>query len=234
MILDLLFKALSWLGSIKWTFGISEPGVPVIPTASQWMAGVNTTQTGTLTNASFNITGLTSTNGLSINQQVTASIAGLASPAYITQIISGTSVALNVAFTGTTGSATITFYPLDANQSPWAGVFGGFPGPTASAIATDTPDCPFNIPDSQPIAATSTYVPAPGRGVVTIASGTTTAPAIQYNINGTWTSVWLGAVGSAVSAYIMADGVNVRFNNLGSAACTFVFYRERSSKSTSI
>jgi hypothetical protein len=31
----------------------------------------------------------------------------------------------------------------------------------------------------------------------------------------------------------MADGVNVRFANTTGAALTFVFYRERSSKSTS-
>ncbi|HTD17825.1 MAG TPA: hypothetical protein VK673_21760 [Chthoniobacterales bacterium] len=234
MILELLLKLLTRLGAIKWTFGFSEVGVPVIPAAAQWLASVVTTQTGTLTNGSPNITALTTTAGLSVGQSVTISIAGLPQPAYITSIISGTSVGLNQTFAGTTGSATVSFYPYDANQSVWAGAFSGFSGPPQSAIVTDTPDCPFNIPDAQVVPTGTTFVPAPGRGVVTMSTFTTTAGGIQYNINGTWTSVWLGSTAAASSAYTMADGVNVRWNNLGSAAVTFTFYRERSSKSTSI
>jgi hypothetical protein len=161
MILELLLKLLTSLGAIKWTFGFSEPGVPVIPAAATWAAG-------------------------------------------------------------------------NPNQSTWAGTFGGFPSPPAAAIATDTPDCPFNIPDSQTLAAAATYVPAPGRGVFTMAAFTTTAGGLQYNVNGTWTTVIAGSTAAATWGYSMFDGVNVRFNNLGSANVTIVLYRERSSKSTSI
>lgn len=234
MILELLLKLLSRLGAIKWAFGFSEPGVPVIPAAAQWLASVTTTQTGTLSTSSNTITGLTSTAGLSTGQQVTGT--GIPNGSYITAIPSGTSITINQTPT-TAGAQTLTFYPYDANQSNWAGVFSGFSGPPASAIATDTPDCPFNIPDTQPVAATSTFVPAPGRGVVTMAAFTTTAGGVQYNINGTWTALpipYTGNTSAASAGYVMCDGVNVRWNNPGSAACTFVFYRERSSKSTSI
>ena len=231
MILDLFLKLLSRLGAIKWTFGFSEPGVPVIPAAAQWLASVTTTQSGTETTGSTTITGLTATAGLSIGQQVTGT--GIPNGSYITSIPSGTSIVINQAATAT-GSNTLTFYPYDANQSNWAGVFSGFSGPPAAAIATDTPDCPFNIPDTQPLAAAATYVPAPGRGVFTMPTFTTTAGALQYNVNGTWTSVIIGSTAAVSWGYSMFDGVNVRFNNLGSASATFVLYRERSSKSTSI
>lgn len=234
MILELFLKLLSRLGAIHWTFGFSEPGVPVIPAASQWMSSVNTTQTGTTTSGSNAITGLTSTAGLSVGQQLTGT--GIPNGAYITQITSSTAITINTNATAS-GSPTITFYPFDANQSNWAGVFSGFAGPTAGAIATDTPDCPFNIPDTQPLAAGTTFVPAPGRGIVTMGAFATSAGGVQYNINGTWTPIpipYTGNTSAASAGYVMCDGVNVRWNNPGSASVTFVFYRERSSKSTSI
>jgi hypothetical protein len=94
----------------------------------------------------------------------------------------------------------------------------------------------FDVPDVQILAATggqgAIYVPGPGRGVVTVASGTTTAAAIQYNINPTptWTSIYVGTVSATVAFYVVTDGVSVRWNNLSATASTFTFYRELSSK----
>jgi hypothetical protein len=213
-------------------FGFSEPGVPVIPLAVAWL--VTSTQNGTLSSASINITSLTSTVGMQPGQPVSGT--GITPGSTIATIVSATAITLNQAtISGTSGAQSLTFGAFDPNQTIWSGPgWGGFPSPPLTAIITDTPDCPFNIPDVQVMATTVLYTPAPGRGLVTVASGTTTAAAIQYNINGSWVTVFSGTISATATMYIMADGVNVRFNNLSATASTFTFYRERSSKSTSI
>src|SRR5208282_1241814 len=219
-------------------FGFSEPGLPTIPSAVMWQnvtAGLAAaTQSGTLSSGATTCTSLTATAGLFPGMGISGT--GIAGGTTIAAIVSGTAITLSVAATAS-GAQTLTFYLNDPNQSVWGGTYAAgmsFPGPSPAAIATDTPDCAFNIPDAQVLATTATYVPAPGRGVVTIAGGTTTACAIQYNINGSWVSIYLGTISATVAFYVMADGTNVRWNNLAATASTFTFYRERTSKSTSI
>jgi hypothetical protein len=219
------------------TFGFTEPGLPTIPSAVMWqnvLAGLAAAQSGTLTAGATTCTSMTATNGLTVGMGISGT--GVVSGTVIAAIVSGTAITLSLAAT-VTGTPTLTFTLNDPNQSIWGGQYASgqsFPAPPGSAIATDTPDCPFNIPDAQVLAAGALYTPSPGRGVLVVAAGATTAPAVQYNIAGTWTSVLTFPVSSTSSAYIMADGVNVRYNNLASANSTFTFYRERSSKSSSI
>jgi hypothetical protein len=213
-------------------FGFSEPGVPVIPLAVMWQnvtaGGTGTTMSGTLSSASINITSLAATNGLTPGMTVSGT--GITPGSTIATIVSSTAITLNQpTISGTTGAQTLTFGLSDPEQSVWAGGSTSiFPSPPLANILTDTPDCPFNIPDAQVLLIGANYVPAPGRGLVTIPTAT---GAIQYNINGSWVSVFVAAA-NVTCMYIMADGVNVRF--LATAAGTFTFYRERSSKSTSI
>jgi hypothetical protein len=237
----MIFKLLIWFltrfGALKWAFGFSEPGVPTIPLAVMWQnvtAGtVGPTITGTLTSGATTCTSMSFTNGLYAGMPISGT--GIQPGTVVATPITSTSITLSLPATAS-GAQALTFGLNDQNQSIWAGPsFGGFPGPSAAAIASDTPDCPFNIPDAQVLQTTATYVPAPGRGLVTIASGTTTAAAIQYFINNAWVTVASGTISATVPFFgVMCDGVNVRWNNLSATASTFTFYRERSSKSTSI
>jgi hypothetical protein len=215
-------------------FGFSEPGLPTIPLAVAWESTPQT-QNGTLSSASVNITTMTSTAGLYPGIPVSGT--GITPGSVIATIVSSTAITLNQpTISGTTGAQALTFSTADLNQSIWSGpAYGGFPTPSFAAISTDTPDCAWNIPDVQVLATASTYVPAPGRGLVTVLSTATAGAGIQYNINGSWVTVFTGTVSATSSVYIMTDGTNVRFNSLTSATgATYTFYRERSSKSTSI
>jgi hypothetical protein len=215
-------------------FGFSEPGVPVIPAAVMWQnvtAGLAAaTQSGTLTSTATTCTSMTATNGLYVGMGISGT--GITAGTTIAAIVSSTAITLSLPATAS-GAQTLTFTLNDPNQSIWAGPpFGGFASPSPAAIATDTPDCPFNIPDVQTLALGSTWVPAPGRGLMVLTSGTTPMT-IQYNINGSWTAVFTGTASVASTMYVMCDGVNVRVN-CPTTAGSVTFYRERSSKSTSI
>jgi hypothetical protein len=231
---ELVLKTLLKLGGLKATFGFSEPGVPVIPPAVMWqnvLAGLAAAQAGTVISGATTCTAMTATNGLYVGMGISGT--GIAPGTTIAAIVSGTAITLSLPATAS-GSPTLTFTLNDPNNSIWAAGFLGFPSPSPASIATDTPDCPFNIPDAQNLVTSAVYVPAPGRGVVTIAGGTVTASTIQYNINGTWTTIYTGTISATVGFYVMADGVNVRWQCLSTTNSVFTFYRERSSKSTSI
>src|SRR5215469_8603917 len=191
---DILWKyvvrLLQKLGAIKFTFGFTEPGVPTIPPAVMWQnvqAGLAAaTQNGTLTSGATTCTSMTATNGLTVGMGITGT--GIAPGTTIAAIVSSTAITLSLNATAS-GAQALTFTLSDPNNTIWAGP-SSFPAPTPAAIAADTPDCPFNIPDAQVLATTATYVPAPGRGVLVVAAGATTPPAVQYNINGSFSSVW--------------------------------------------
>jgi hypothetical protein len=100
-------------------------------------------------------------------------------------------------------------------QSSFSNAGGFFPvPPTTSPV---TPGSMFNVPDVQTVTLNGAYVPAPGRGEVTC----TGAGVIQYNIAGTWTTVVPN-----LPMRIVADGVNVRFQNPTAGPLNFTFYRE--------
>jgi hypothetical protein len=132
------------------------------------------------------------------------------------------------------GAQTLTFAAGDPSQSVYAYQAGLFP--FRSPLSTPVLGGMFDVPDVQILAATggqgAIYVPAPGRGIVTIASGTTAAAVVQYNINPTptWTTIYTGTISATVAFYVVTDGASVRWNNLSATASTFTFYRELSSK----
>src|SRR5215469_14913480 len=235
---DILWKyvvrLLQKLGAIKFTFGFTEPGVPTIPPAVMWQnvqAGLSTaTQNGTLTSGATTCTSMTATNGLTVGMGITGT--GIAPGTTIAAIVSSTAITLSLNATAS-GAQALTFTLSDPNNTIWAGP-SSFPAPTPAAIAADTPDCPFNIPDAQNMTTSATYVPATGRGVVVMASGTVAASKIQYFVNGSWVDIYVGTISASTPFYVMCDGVNVRWQCLSTTNTTFTFYRERSSKSTSI
>jgi hypothetical protein len=102
-------------------------------------------------------------------------------------------------------------------QSSFSNTAGFFPTPPATS-STDEGSA-FNVPDFQMVAGGASYVPAPGRGIVTCSG----AGVVQYNINPgpTWTTVV-----SNLPCRIVADGVNVRFTSPAGPTLTFTFYRE--------
>jgi hypothetical protein len=176
---------------------------------------------------------MATTNGLYPGMAVSGT--GITPGSVIATIVSSSSITLNLpTISGTTGAQALTFTLNDQNQTIWSGPGSTslFPGPSFAAISTDTPDCPFNIPDAQVLAAGATYVFAPGRGLLALASGTT-GMQLQYNINGSWVTIFTGTVSGTSVIYVMCDGVNVRVNSPTTGG-TATFYRERSSKSTSI
>jgi alpha-galactosidase len=110
--------------------------------------------------------------------------------------------------------APATWVP-DQLQSSFANVAGLQPLPPATS--TTSLGSAFKVPDVQLVVAGGFYVPAAGKGFVTCSG----AGVVQYNINGTWTTVITN-----LPMYLMADGKNVRWQNPAFTAVIFTFYRE--------
>lgn len=186
--------------------------------------------TGTTTSTSVNVTALTNPPGtvnLAVGQPVSGT--GIVAGTTIASIVSATAITLSIAATAS-GSPSLTFGAYNPQQSLYAygaGSFYAFP----PATSVPTVGSAFDVPEVEILPTTVTWVPAPGRGIMTIAGGTTTAPVVQYNINGSWVTVFTGTISATVALYLMCDGTNVRVNNLSATATTFTFYRELSSKS---
>lgn len=208
------------------SFGFDDsPNFGTIVPALAWISSY--VLTGTLTSGANTVTAITNppgTAGLAVGQPVSGT--GVAPGATITQIVSATAVNLSLNSTAS-GAQTLTFALFNPSASPFAfaSPFSPFPNPLGPATAGGA----FNQPDVQVLAAGTTYVPAPGRGVCVITSGTTAAT-IQYNINTVWTNIFVGTASASSPFYLMADGQNVRWNS-PTVSSTFTFYRELSSKS---
>jgi hypothetical protein len=168
------------------------------------------------------------TAGLFVGQTVSGT--GITPGTTIAAIVSISAITLSLNTTASAvGAQTLTFGPGDPNQSVFAYQAGLFP--FRNPLSIPVPGSMFDVPDIQLLPVNGTYVPAPGRGIVTILSSTTAAT-IQYNINPTptWTTIFTGTASTTVATYIVCDGVNVRWNS-PTTASTFTFYRELSSKS---
>jgi hypothetical protein len=197
--------------------------IPAVP-ASGWVTPI--VQNGNTHTTTTIDTLAVGTSMLAVGMTVAGS--GVPTGATVATIASATSVTISVATTSTVSTTPITFGGVDPLQSAFAygSTFQGFP----PASATPTPGCAFAIPDQQVIAASGTYIFASGRGLMVIGAGATTAPTLQYNLNGTWTTVLTGSITVSTAMYVMCDGANVRVNNPGTAGLTVTFYRESSSK----
>jgi hypothetical protein len=186
--------------------------------------------TGTLANSATTCTAITNppgTAGLFVGQTVSGT--GITPGTTIAAIVSISAITLSLNTTSSAvGSPSLTFGPGDPGQSVFAYQAGLYP--FANPLSVNVPGSAFQVPDIQLLAVNGTYVPAPGRGIVTITSSTTAAT-IQYNINPTptWTNIFVGTASTTVATYIMCDGTNVRWNS-PTTASTFTFYREQSSK----
>lgn len=118
-------------------------------------------------------------------------------------------------------------WAIATNPQPLQSAFtnGGF-YPQPPAANPPTPNCAFDTPDAQSVAATSgVYIPAPGEGWVTCSG----VGFLQLNLTGSaWTTIHTFAATGAV--YVVADGTTVRFANTTGAAVTFTFYRRIGSR----
>jgi hypothetical protein len=187
--------------------------------------------TGTLANSATTCTAITNppgTLGLFVGQTVSGT--GITPGTTIAAIVSATAITLSLNTTASAvGAQTLTFAPGSPAQSAFAYQAGLFP--FRNPLSVPVVGSMFDVPDVQILAATggqgAIYVPAPGVGLVTIASGTTAAAVIQFNINPTptWTTVYTGTISATVSTWIETDGTSVRWNNLAATASTFTFYR---------
>jgi hypothetical protein len=190
------------------------------------------TLTGTLSNSATTCTSITNppgTAGLFVGQTVSGT--GITPGTTIAAIVSISAITLSLNTTSSAvGAQTLTFAAGDPGQSPFAYQAGLYP--FRNPLSVFVVGSAFDVPDVQILATATTYLPAPGRRIVTIASGTTTAAGIQYNLNPTptWTTIFTGTISATVSTYIMTDGTNVRWNNASATSSTFTFYRELSSK----
>jgi hypothetical protein len=214
------------------SFGFNDSAsFPLVPAPLAWVGPF--VLTGTLSNSATTCTSITNppgTAGLFVGQTVSGT--GITPGTTIAAIVSISAITLSQNTTSSAaGAQTLTFGPGDPNQSVFAYQAGFFP--FRNPLSIPVPGSMFDVPDVQILATATTYLPAPGRGIVTIASGTTTAAGIQYNINPTptWTTIFTGTISATVGTYIVCDGASVRWNNASATSSTFTFYRELSSKS---
>lgn len=202
-------------------FNLNPPITP-IPAAASWIYN-QFVQTGT-TASTTAITALsTGTSMLIVGQPVSGT--GIVPGTVISAIGSSTALTLSIAATASGSGVTLTF-----GSAPNVGSAYSNDASFATPIftATDVPGCDFAIPETQTLNAGSTFIPAPGGGIISLTSGTTTGMGIQININGTWTTIFTGTV-SATSTFgfIACDGGNVRINQASATVGSFTFYRYR-------
>lgn len=89
------------------------------------------------------------------------------------------------------------------------------------ATAVDVPDCYFNIPNLQSIAATTgVYIIPPGMGYITSAGATLLQ--LQVGVLATW--VTIRTMVANTSDFYVSDGVNVRVANTTGGALVVTFY----------
>ena len=212
------------------SFGFADSAsFPNVPAPLAWVGPF--VLTGTLANSATTCTAITNppgTAGLFVGQTVSGT--GITPGTTIAAIVSITAITLSQNTTASAvGAQTLTFGSGDPTTSVYAGSSGFYP--FRNPLSVPVIGGAFDVPDIQLLAVNGTYLPAPGRGIVTILSSTTAAT-IQYNINPTptWTNIFVGTASTTVATYIMCDGTSVRWNS-PTTASTFTFYRELSSKS---
>ena len=118
-------------------------------------------------------------------------------------------------------------------QSSWSSVSNFYFNPNYAV--GDSVDSFIDIPDTQSVAASGTYIIPPGWGICSLTSGATTGASLQVQqasssgstATGNWVPLATGTAGAAMGTFFMSDGVNFRINNPGTTAATAVFYRFR-------
>jgi hypothetical protein len=197
-----------------------NPAIGPIPAAAGWIYN-QFVQTGNTHSNTTLDTLATGTSMVMVGQPVSGT--GIPVGTVVASITNSTTVVLSQAATATGTGVTITF-----GSAPNAGSIYSNDAAWALPIntAVDVPGCDFAIPELQTLNAGSTFVPAPGGGPITLTSGTT-AMTIQFNINGTWTTVFTGTASASLTvSFVACDGGNVRIN-CPTTAGSFTFYRYR-------
>lgn len=113
--------------------------------------------------------------------------------------------------------------------SSFAGTSPFYPLPPYGT-ATDVPDCYFDIPNLQTIAATTgTYVIPPGEGYISVPNTASTTVALQLQVGtvGTWVALGPGTAATAIVYTYFSDGVNVRLANTGASSVSVTLYPVR-------
>jgi len=212
------------------SFAFSDnPAFGPIPTAGAWIySGI--VQTGTTTNSSTALTGLTmGTSFMAVGQPISG--LNILPNTTITVIVSATAVTLSQATSSSgAGTGNITIGQNPQAQSAFS--FGSPYGVPSSAL-TPVTGCDFAIPETQtivfnaaPTALAGTFIPAPGQGVMSLASGATTGMSIQYQTAaGVWTTIYTGTAAATSNFEVVCDGGNVRVTSPGTTNGTFTFYR---------
>lgn len=122
---------------------------------------------------------------------------------------------------------TAAAWTTGGGLSSFAGTSAFYPMPPSTA--TDTPDCYFDIPNVQTIAAAGNYLIPPGHGYLSVpnTAGTTFALQLQVGTVGTWVTLGPATAATAAVYQYDSDGVNVRVNNAGASPGAVTFYPVR-------
>lgn len=109
--------------------------------------------------------------------------------------------------------------------SSFAGTSPFYPQPPYGT-AVDVPDCFFQIPNVQTIAAAGTYLIPPGIGYCVVPSTASTTFQFQLQVGtlATWVTLGPGTAATAAVYTYISDGTNVRINNAGAASGVVTFY----------
>lgn len=208
-----------------------NPAPSPFPPAGGWVypfggTAANTLQ-ATTTNASTSVTVVwPGTSGLYAGQPISGM--GIAPNTTIASIGSATALTLSQNTTSVgTGTGALTVGQLGGSAFTASANYG-VPNPTTAG--TDIPGASIWPGETQTLVfnAASVFLPAPGQGYLALTSGATTAAAIQWNLNGSWTAVFTGTAGAASPLMAFGtDGTNVRITSPGTGNASFTFYRWR-------
>jgi hypothetical protein len=211
-----------------WNFP-ANPAVTPIPTAANWIYSNYSGFTCTLANSSTAMTAINiGTSMLQVGQVVTGTGIVNNPPTTIAAIVSATAITLSQNTTASASGTTVAvnFQGIPGLQSGQFGNYSFYAQPIATA--TDVVGCVFAIPEVQVLNAGSTFIPAPGVGLLALASGTTAMTLQFQTAAATWTSIFTGTASATtyMQGLIDFDGGNVRIN-CPTTAGGFTLYRLR-------
>lgn len=217
------------IGAVE--FPVSVP----IATATTWQ-GPNIQGTATFTNASANVTVVTTTfpnsqfvgtDNINTGQPVFGGLSatgGVAAGVTVSSITSSTVFVMSATYTGTTGTYPFQVGVIDPSNSAFSFSTNGY---SIEPVTNQVADSYLSTPNTQSIAVSGHYYIPPGQGICLLTSGTTTAATYQYQNGavGTWTTLFTGTVSTAVLFPYISDGLNFRITNASATATTAVFFQ---------
>lgn len=225
--------------------GIAVLDYPVlaasIPSPSAWYQALS----GSCTTTSGNLL-VTAPAALVLNLNLFQPVSGVGIPtgAYVAQIVSATTFNLNIAATAS-GSNTLTFGLANPSQSPFGLVGPVWNGPPLPPLTVenvtqgfstptfvDVNGCLLEVPNSQTIPVSTSYILPPGEGMMLVVTGATTGATYQVfqgsgNVAPSWVTILTVAAASSVLSPFMSDGANFRVTAGATTAPTITLYQWR-------